>query len=137
EFADFQRLLFDVHPPGLEPDQIEQVVDQFQKPHGVGVHGAQDFARLLVHRAFQSLHQRFQRRQQQRQRRAQFMADIGEKPALDLVEFQKLLIGLLELPAVLVQLVAKGEFALAKAIEKIVAGDNDDARQYKKIVVVE
>ena len=41
ELGHFQRLAPDLHPARLQPDQVEQVVDQLEQPHAVGVHRRQ------------------------------------------------------------------------------------------------
>ena len=111
ELGDFQRLAFDFHAAGFQADQVEQVVDELEQAHAVGMHGDEQLAGLLVEGAVEAMEQRFQRREQQRQRRAQFVADVGEEAALDLVQFLQLLVAFLELLPVLVQLVAQGELA--------------------------
>ena len=72
---------------------------------------SKQFMDAVVHLVGKALEQGFQRREQQRQGRAQFMADVGEEPALEAVEFDQLAVGFFELLAVFVQFVAEGEFA--------------------------
>jgi len=59
-----------------------------------------------------------QRSQQQGQRRAQLVADIGEKAALDLVEFLEFLIAVLQRLFVFVQFVAEDKFTKRKRLKK-------------------
>ena len=97
EFGDLERLALDFHAAGFQADQVEQVVDELEQPHAVGVHGHQQLLRVSsIERPAESVEQRFQRREQQRQRRAQFVADVGEEAALDLVQFPELLVAFLE-----------------------------------------
>ena len=65
------------------------------------------------------------------------MADVGEEPALEAVQFDELAVGFLELLAVFVQFVTEGEFAETRFGVEITAGDNDDARQGQKIEIVD
>ena len=94
--------MFDFHAAGFEADEREQIVDELEQPHAVGVHRVEQVARVIVERPVEALHQRFQRREQQRERRAQFVADVGEKAAFDLVQFEELAIAFFERRAVFV-----------------------------------
>ena len=48
EFRDFERLMLDFHAAGFEADEVEQIVDEFEQPHAIGVHGGEQIARVLV-----------------------------------------------------------------------------------------
>src|SRR6185369_8264856 len=137
EVGQFQRLAFDFHAAGLQAHEVEQVVDQFEQPHAVGVHCREQTACLRVGDPATLVQERFERRQEQRERRAQFVADVGEETALDLVEFLELAVIFLKLQAVLIQFVAQGKFSEAKAIEEMVSRNHDDARQNQEVEIVE
>ena len=101
------------------------------------MHGRQEIACVRVRDPAALVQQRFERRQEQRERRAQLMADVGEETTLDLVEFLELAVALLQLLPVLIQFVAQGKFAKAKAIEEMVSRNHDDARQNQEVEIVE
>ena len=100
------------------------------------MHRRQQIPRFLVHRAIEPAEQCFQGRQQQREGRAQFMADVGEEPALDLVQFLQLLVAFLQRLAVLVQFIPKDKFPEAPPAVHIASSHNNDACQCQKVEVV-
>ncbi len=137
EIRNLQRLAFDFHPAGFEADEVEQIIDEFEQPHAVGVHGEQQIMHAGIDLAGEALEQHFQRRKQQRERGAQFMADVGEEPALQAVQFHQLPVGFLELLFVPVQFIAQRELAEVQPGEIIIAHHDDDARQDQEIIIVE
>src|SRR5688572_16460894 len=65
------------------------------------------------------------------------MADIGEKPALDLVQFLQLLIVFLKLTTVLVELKSEAEFSEAKPVVKMTSNGHKDAGHQQEIDVID
>ena len=51
EFRDLQRFAFDFHPAGFEADEVEQIIDEFEQPHAVGVHGERAIRAYLRQRS--------------------------------------------------------------------------------------
>src|SRR5437016_12355449 len=137
EFSHIQRLAFDLHNARLESNEIEQVINQLEQPHAIGLHGDEQIPALAIKGGFVAIEQRLQRRQQQGKRRAQLMADIGEEPAFYLVQFGQLFVFLLERLFVLVQLVTQSELAEPHLAVEEPAGDDNDASQDQKINVVQ
>ena len=45
EGAHFHWFALDFHAAGFQPDQVEQIVDQLEQAHAVGVHDGQQIAR--------------------------------------------------------------------------------------------
>ena len=80
----------------------------------------------------EAVEQIFQRSDQQRKRRAQFVADIGEKPALGLVQLHQFAMTFFQLEAIAIQFKAQRKFSKAQAIEEIIScNDNDSGERYK------
>ena len=127
--------MLDFHAAGFEPDQIEQVINQLQQSHAVGMHGPEQF--FCVPIQIEPTQQHLERGDEQCQRRAQLMADIGEESVFDLIQFEELLVAFLQRLSVLVQLIAEGKLAEAGPAVKITAGDGYNCRQAKEIEVIE
>src|SRR5207247_11045650 len=108
------------HYTGLQPNKIEQVVDQFEQTHAIGMHRDQQISALLVERTLETIQKRLQRREQQGERGAQLVADIREESAFHFIHFPQLLIRFFEDLFVLVQLEAQGEFTKSKAVKEII-----------------
>jgi hypothetical protein len=134
-------ITFDLHLTGLQTDESEQVVDQLEQAHAVGLHRIEKIAGFgIAH----FLAEPFQRRQQQSERGAKFVRDVGEKAVLDLVELDELLMTVFEfrffffkLMALGLDLVAELEFAEARLAIKVVAGHREHAGHNHEINVVE
>ena len=121
------RLAAGLHHAGVEPDEIEQVVDELEQPEAVAVHCLEQADGVGVQGIAIAGHDGFERGDHQRERGAQLVADVGEEPAFDLVELGELLVAGLELLLVQFQFVIQEEFTEAKAVEEDIAGDDDDA----------
>src|SRR5437660_406531 len=65
------------------------------------------------------------------------MGDIGEKAALDLVQFLKFLIILFKDFFVFIQLKVQGKLTKPQAIKEVIAGDNGQAGEPKEIKIIE
>ncbi len=70
EFRDGDGVRLDLQPPGFEPDEVEQIIDELEQSHAVGLHGQEHIAPAGVELGLIFLDERFQRRKQQGQRRA-------------------------------------------------------------------
>ncbi len=127
EFRHGDGFRLDLKPPGFEPDQVEQIVDELEQPHAVGLHGQEHIASAGVELGLIFLDERFQRREQQGQRRAQFVADVGEETALELVKLDELPVGFFEFLPALIELVTEGEFAVTGFAMKEAAGDDNQS----------
>jgi hypothetical protein len=110
EIHDGQRFGLDLQPAGLEADDFEQVVDQLEQAHAVGVHGLEHLLRGDIHGLAEFLDEHLERPEQEGERRAELVADIGEEAALELVELDEFVVRLLERFAVLIKFVAQFVF---------------------------
>lgn len=134
--AEFDDFAADFHAAGFEAYEVEEVIDEFEEAHAIGLHGGEQVMRFVVVLVFGLDEQIFEGCQQEGERGAEFVADIGEEVAFGLVEFEEFLVVFLEFLLVLVEFVAEGEFAQPEAAEDGIAGDDDDAGEgYEEEVI--
>jgi len=130
ELAHFQAGHVYFHAAGFKPDQIEQVINQFEQPHSVGVHGAQEFFGIAID--IEALEQGFHGCDEQRQWCAQFMTDVGEESAFDLVKLDEFAVVFFNQLAIALQLETQSEFAEAQPAVKVTARYYDERGATRK-----
>ncbi len=89
---------FELHVPGFELREVEQPVDQFQKPLAVDPHGRQHGGDRLGQGGFVPVQDPLDRSQDHRQRSSQFVAEIREEVGLQPVILLQLREGALQRP---------------------------------------
>ena len=66
EIGHLHRFPFDLQAAGFEPNEIQQIVNQFEEPHSIGLHGGEQAFCFRIKLPPKALHQILQRREQQR-----------------------------------------------------------------------
>ena len=80
------RLVDGPDPPGLDPGEVEQRVDQLLEPQGVAVDDFQSARAPPGSASVGAGEQLLDRAEHQRQRRAELVADVGEERGLGAVQ---------------------------------------------------